>query len=103
MTVAVQTFPEARVQAQAAARWRENRPRAPGRFAEELNAAFALLAQSPEAGRRVKRRGMPGLRRLRLPVTGYHVYYVFQPKPARVSIISIWSAYRGRDPRLRMP
>lgn len=101
MKVVVEIFPEARAQAEAAAKWwRENRPRAPGRFAEELEAAFALLADSPEVGVRVKGRGIPGLRRLLLPVTAYHVYYIYQPTLARVAVISIWSAHRGRNPRL---
>jgi plasmid stabilization system protein ParE len=104
VTVAVQTSPEADAQARVAASWwRENRPRAPTRFVEELRAAFALLAESPEAGVRVRRRGIRALRRLLLPVTAYHVYYVYQPALARVAVISIWSALRGRGPRVRLP
>src|SRR5207248_755358 len=104
MKVAVETSPEADAQAEAAERWwRENRPRASGRFIDELNAALGLLAESPQTGRKVKGRRVRGLRRLLLPVTRYHVYYVYQPELARVVVISVWSAHRGRGPRLRVP
>ncbi len=104
MKVVVETTPEADAQAEAAERWwRENRPLAPNRFIDELSAALRLLSDSPETGRRVKRRRIPGLRRLLLPVTRYHLYYVYVLKRARVYVISIWSAHRGRGPRLRAP
>ena len=104
MSVVVETSTEADAQAEAAERWwRENRPSAPGRFIEELAAALRLLAQSPQSGRKVRGRRVRGLRRLLLPMTRYYVYYVYQPEIARVVAISIWSAYRGRGPRLRVP
>jgi len=60
-------------------------------------------AESPQTGRRVKGRRIRGLRRLLLPVTRYHVYYVYRPELAKVVMLSIWSAHRGRGPRLRAP
>ncbi len=40
----------------------------------------------------------PRVRRLLLPRTHYHLYFV--DEPARVYVIAAWNAYRGRGPRL---
>ena len=54
--------------------WREHRPAAPLLFFEELAGAFAVLGDSPEIGRRYALRAVPGLRRLVLRLTRYHVH-----------------------------
>jgi plasmid stabilization system protein ParE len=79
--------------------WREQRPAAPDLFVNELSEAFALLAETPEIGHRYARPGIPGVRRLLLRATRYHVYYVFDGNIA--AVLSVWSAVRGRGPRLR--
>lgn len=83
--------------------WRTNRLGAPELFDEELAAAVALLAGAPSAGRRVVRRNLPGLRRLLLPGTRQHVYYLEDVSAGQVVVISVWSAMRRRGPRLRVP
>lgn len=40
----------------------------------------------------------PGVRRLLLRRTHYHLYFV--EEPARVYVIAVWNFYRGRGPRL---
>ena len=76
--------------------WRANRPAAAGLFAGELSAALALLEVAPEMGRPYRHRVIPGLRRVLLRSTRYHVYYVLLDNAVR--ILAIWSALRGRQP-----
>jgi plasmid stabilization system protein ParE len=100
----VRTQPEADEQARAIADWwRVNRPASPSLFTDELAAAFVLLSGAPAAGRRYPARSIPGLRRMMLPSTRYHVYYVHDPERGEVNVLAIWSAVRGRGPLLRGP
>jgi len=82
--------------------WRENRPAAPDLFAEELAAAISLIEVWPLVGRRRRHRGVPGLRRVLLRASRYHVYYV-PGDGSRLFVLAVWSAVRGRGPRLRAP
>ena len=101
MRALVRIQPEADEQARAIdAWWRANRLDAPELFVEELGAAFALLSSAPGAGRRYSARSIPGLRRVMLPGTRHHVYYVYDPERAEVSVLAIWSAVRGKGPPL---
>lgn len=102
MKVRVRTTPQAEAQAEvAAAWWRRNRPAAATLFADELSGALDLLADAPDIGRRYRRVGIPGLRRVLLPVTRYHVYYVHEIDAGECVVLAVWSAVRGRGPRLR--
>ena len=77
MTTVVRTTPEADAHAlDAAAWWRANRPAAPDLFAQELTGAIDLLTRAPDVGKRYRRSGPRGLRRLLLPASRYHIYYV---------------------------
>jgi plasmid stabilization system protein ParE len=97
----VRTSPEADAQAhEADAWWRANRPAAGDRFSEELAGCLALLAEAPATGRRYARRRLPGLRRILLRETRYHAYYLHDEATDEVVVIAIWSAVRGRGPRL---
>jgi plasmid stabilization system protein ParE len=78
--------------------WREHRPTAPHLFSDELAEAFALIINSPKIGHRYPHQRIPGLRRLVLRATRYHVYYVFDGNIA--AVLSVWSAVRGRGPKL---
>ncbi len=80
--------------------WRGNRPASPDLFRRELEGAIDLLEHSPDAGRRYADVGIPGLRRLLLPRTRYHVYYVHEEAAQKVLILAVWSAIRGRGPEL---
>ncbi len=76
--------------------WQENRPAAPNLFAEELEAALHALAETPAVA--VRYAPEPGVRRLLLRRTHHHLYVI--EEAARVCVVAVWSAYRGRGPRL---
>ena len=76
--------------------WRENRPAAPDLFAEELTAALRTLAETPALA--VRYAPKAGVRRLLLRRTHHHLYVV--EEAARVYVVAVWNAYRGRGPRL---
>jgi plasmid stabilization system protein ParE len=76
--------------------WRENRDKAPDLFEEELELAFALLADSPGIGKRYP--GHREIRRLLLRLTRNHVYYVEEDD--RVVVLAVWGAVRGAGPDL---
>lgn len=104
MTVRIRTTPEAEAHAELAdGWWRHHRQDAADLFASELAGSFDLLAAAPEIGRRYRHKGIDGLRRLLLPATRYHIYYVFDRDAATIVVLSVWSAVRGRSPRLRYP
>ena len=101
MRVRVWTTPQADQQAIAATDWwRANRPASPDLFARELSGAVGLLADAPDIGRPYRDSSAPGLRRLLLPITRYHVYYVHDTENGAVVVLAIWSAVRGRGPVL---
>ena len=81
--------------------WRENRLSAPGLFAEELTEAMGHLALIPEMGRRYRHPRIPELHRIVLRSTRYHVYYVLADD--LVTVLAVWSAVRGRGPKLPRP
>ena len=94
---------QARSQAlQARPWWRENRPSAPGLFAQELAVVQSLLATAPELGRPYHESSIPSLRRLLMKQTRYHVYYVYEAQRGEVVVLAIWSAVCGRAPKLRV-
>jgi len=76
--------------------WRENRPAAPHLFADEFAEALLTLAETPAAA--VRYAPKPSVRRLLLRRTHHHLYVV--EEAARVYVVAVWSAYRGRGPRL---
>jgi plasmid stabilization system protein ParE len=101
MSVVVRTTALADTQATAVdAWWVENRPAAPTLFSAELAGGLALLAITPDIGRRYRRRSIPGLRRLLLPGSRYHVYYVHDAEAGEVLVLAVWSAVKGRGPHL---
>lgn len=76
--------------------WRQNRPAAQDLFLDELEQALVALEDAPAIGTRYEPRS--GVRRLLLKRTHYHLYFVEQAD--RVFVVSVWSTYRGRGPRL---
>lgn len=79
--------------------WSTNRSGAARLFAEELAAAFDLLAASPLIGRSYRSRAVRGVRRILMRATRYHVYYV--PEASRIVVLAVWGAVRAQRPRLR--
>jgi plasmid stabilization system protein ParE len=90
--------PAQRQARQAAAWWRGNRPSAKDLFRRELTVTFDLLASSPEMGSRYDDADIPGLRRVLLPETRYHVYYVYHADLNQILVLAIWSVLRGHSP-----
>jgi plasmid stabilization system protein ParE len=80
--------------------WISNRPSAPELFVRELADAFDRLRRLPSIGRPYRVRGVNGVRRLYLPATRYHVYYVYEPELHEVTVLAVWSAVRGKGPPL---
>jgi plasmid stabilization system protein ParE len=76
--------------------WRQNRPAAPDLFLDELEQALGTLAQVPALGAHYDPK--PGVRRLLLKRTHYHLYFTEQAD--RVLVVAVWSTYRGRGPKL---
>lgn len=79
---------------------REHRTAAPNLFAEELAGAIALIASSPRIGRRRRRPGVPGLRRVLLRASRYHVYYAPSSTDDRLFVLAVWAAVRRTAPPL---
>ena len=100
MTVTVVTTPEAEEQIQAIDTWwRNNRPAAPGLFAEELASCLGLLERAPQIGRVYRRHAtVRGLRRVLLRASRYHVYYL--ERPDVVAVLAVWHSQRGQLPPL---
>lgn len=100
MTVRIVVTPEAEEQVRAIDTWwRNERPAAPGLFSEELAAAFALLGDAPQAGRRYPHATVSDVRRVLLRACRYHVYYRLHENDAVV--LAVWSAVRGVGPELK--
>jgi len=80
--------------------WRDNRPAAPSLFEDELTEALALLVEQPNAGKPAPRPDYPKLRRLVMRRTRYLIFYEYNAESGEVLVRRIWSALRGRPPRL---
>ena len=80
--------------------WKNNRPAAPRLFREELGHAIEALVQSPLQGVPFLEPEVPGLRRLLLMRTSYHLYYSIHDEGAVVVIEAVWHAARGKGPDL---
>lgn len=97
MALRVEISPSALEQiAEIEAWWAEHRPRAPGLFSDELGAAIERLADFPLAGVTYDR--YPGVRRLLLRRSGYHLYTSVRGDVVRV--VAVWSATSSGRPRL---
>ncbi len=95
MKVRVRTTRQADEQAlRVADWWREHRAAAPTVFVDELIGAIALLEDAPDIGRRYRRAKVPGLRRLLLPRSAHHVYYVHDATAGEVVLLAMWAAVR---------
>jgi plasmid stabilization system protein ParE len=81
--------------------WRAHREAAPDLLAEEWEAALRMLAERPSVGRPAPRSRHRRLRIMLLPRTRYHVYFEHDETVGIVSVLALWSAVRGRRPRLR--
>ena len=69
-------------------------------FARELAEARRLLEASPEIGTPFLARHPNIVRRVLLPKTKNHVYYIFDRIENIVIIVAVWGAPKGRGPKL---
>ncbi len=100
MKLAVEWTARADREATRAVRWwAKNRPAAPRLLREELARAIDLVRSSPLMGTVWR----PGIRRIVLERTRYHLYYNVEASPDRIRVLAVWSSIRGRAPRLRDP
>jgi plasmid stabilization system protein ParE len=77
--------------------WREHRRAAPDLFTDELDRALLALGEMPTLGA-MYQAGARTVRRLLLRRTHYQLYFVQETE--RVYVLAVWSAFRGRTPRL---
>jgi len=80
--------------------WRSNRRAAPMLFDEELEHAVQQLKTQPTLGAGYQTVEGEVVRRLLLPKTQQHIYYVIDEALGAVVIYTIWGARRGRGPKL---
>jgi plasmid stabilization system protein ParE len=84
----------------ASSRWQQYRPNAPFLFEQELEEGLRVLLAMPKVGVPYALARRPGLRRLLLPKTEYHVYYSLERGETVIVIHSVWGARRGHAPKL---
>lgn len=79
--------------------WWENRDKAPELFEEELSAAYLRIAAEPNVGKPYTVSRGRRILRILTGKTKNHVYY-YQHSPDIIRVVSVWSAVRGRGPKL---
>ncbi len=79
--------------------WVEHRA-APELFADELEQTFRHIASVRTAGIGWPTGRHPTLRRMLMPRTGNHVYFVVDEATGAVFVLAVWGAPRGAGPRL---
>lgn len=100
MTAAIRMTPQAvRHASEATAWWKRNRPAAPGLFRRELTFVLKLLRAAPEIGAPHPSE-VRSVRRVLLPHTQYHLYYVHDVAARTIVILAVWSSRRGAPPPL---
>ncbi|MBM3461082.1 MAG: hypothetical protein FJX76_03175 [Armatimonadetes bacterium] len=77
--------------------WMTNRRSSPDLFWQELEEGIGLLSRLPRVGHPYSYPGLPGLRRLLLRSSRYHLYY--RASDEAVTVLAVWSAVRGRPPQ----
>lgn len=80
--------------------WVEHRAAAPTLFINELEAIFRYIGSVPDAGTRWPTPRRPDLRRILMPRTGKHVYFLIDATTKTVHVLAIWGAPRGTTPKL---
>jgi plasmid stabilization system protein ParE len=80
--------------------WDGNRPAAPDLFRDELLATLESLQSAPKSAPPYAFPRIPGLRRMLMQRTRYHVYYSFHSDRDLLFVHAVWHASRGRGPRL---
>jgi len=85
---------------EAAEWWLLHREKRPLAFSEDLDDALHLIAELPRVGEPVQHAATPGVRRLLLTRTRYHLYYVVDEAARTVELLTLWHTSRARPPKL---
>jgi len=80
--------------------WKDNRPAARDLFARELAEARSLLESVPEMGSPYVERHGEIVRRVLLPRSRNHVYYLIDRAQDVVMIVAVWGAPERVGPNL---
>ena len=80
--------------------WVEHRPAAPTLFTDELERTFWYISQVPDAGGRWPTLRRPTLRRVLMPRSSTHVYFLIDEPTETVHVLAVWGAPRGTTPKL---
>lgn len=80
--------------------WTGKRESAPTLFEDELAAALRQLAALPLVGSVYEGARLPGVRRVRLRRSQFHVYYTIDREKRDVVVRAVWHCARGRAPPL---
>lgn len=80
--------------------WVEHRPDAQSLFLDELEVAFRFIRTVRGAGVRWPTLRRPKLRRILMPRTNTHVYFVVDEDTHVVQVHAVWGAPKGRGPKL---
>ncbi len=80
--------------------WVEHRPAAPNLFTDELERTFHYLVQVRDAGVPWPTPRRPTLRRILMPRSRNHVYFVIEEPAATVHVLALWGAPRATTPKL---
>ena len=80
--------------------WVEHRPAAPTLFLDELEETFRHICNVKSAGVRWPTQRRPNMRRILMPRTNNHVYFVIDEANTTVHVHAIWGAPKGRTPKL---
>lgn len=76
--------------------WHENRPANPTLFERELKSALLAIQEAPTIFRVLDEPRFPGLRRLLLSRSRYHVYWTTTDDA--IEVIAVWHTSRGTSP-----
>lgn len=80
--------------------WEGNRTGTAGLFREELAALVSRLCHFPYLGAPYTDAGIEGMRRIGLPRSRYHVYYVVNEPERGIQVHAVWHMSRGQSPFL---
>jgi plasmid stabilization system protein ParE len=78
--------------------WQKNRPASPNLFDEEMAIAIEQIRAAPKVGAPYPSSFGRTVRRLLMPKTANHVYYLAREND--IVVVSVWGAPRGKGPKL---
>ena len=99
MSYKIRVSPTAAAQIRAAAKWwKQNRDKAPEAFGDELDAAYRVIAEVPNAGEPIEHTTIRGLRRVLLGRVQYQLYYRVDTEARTLNVLAVWHSSRGDKP-----